>query len=164
MGYIKLACPRTHVWYLKHLPSYIANLLDKPLKELEGLVYAMRKCYPRTISRSRFMNYYREFVGRMGRIRGRRAHGNEWEDRKVGRRKDFWLDVWNWLSILFNKYRAEWMVLCLLPLLPPEVETDHSDRWGKLMSSDINELYRRVIYLNNTLTDLLTTSRSTPEN
>ncbi|GFQ05896.1 DNA-directed RNA polymerase subunit beta [Phtheirospermum japonicum] len=39
MGYIKLACPVTHVWYLKRLPSYIANLLDKPLKELEGLVY-----------------------------------------------------------------------------------------------------------------------------
>lgn len=39
MGYIKLACPVTHVWYLKRLPSYIANFLDKPLKELEGLVY-----------------------------------------------------------------------------------------------------------------------------
>lgn len=39
MGYIKLACPVTHVWYLKCLPSYIANLLDKSLKELEGLVY-----------------------------------------------------------------------------------------------------------------------------
>nr|UDY68416.1 RNA polymerase beta' subunit [Solanum muricatum] len=41
MGYIKLACPVTHVWYLKRLPSYIANLLDKPLKELEGLVYCV---------------------------------------------------------------------------------------------------------------------------
>lgn len=39
MGYIKLACPVTHVWYLKRLPSYIASLLDKPLKELEDLVY-----------------------------------------------------------------------------------------------------------------------------
>lgn len=39
MGYIKLARPVTHVWYLKRLPSYIANLLDRSLKELEGLVY-----------------------------------------------------------------------------------------------------------------------------
>nr|YP_010039889.1 RNA polymerase beta' subunit [Mucuna pruriens]QOY46363.1 RNA polymerase beta' subunit [Mucuna pruriens] len=39
MGYIKLACLVTHVWYLKRLPSYIANLLDKSLKELESLVY-----------------------------------------------------------------------------------------------------------------------------
>ena len=39
MGYIKLACPVTHVWYLKGRPSYIANLLDKSLKELKSLVY-----------------------------------------------------------------------------------------------------------------------------
>lgn len=39
MGYIKLACPVTHIWYLKHLPSCIANILAKPLKELESLVY-----------------------------------------------------------------------------------------------------------------------------
>ncbi|MBA0804871.1 hypothetical protein Gohar_004432 [Gossypium harknessii] len=32
MGYIRLACSVTHVWYLKHLPSYVANILDKPLK------------------------------------------------------------------------------------------------------------------------------------
>ncbi|KAK7260974.1 hypothetical protein RIF29_27277 [Crotalaria pallida] len=38
MGYIKLACPVTHVWYLKRLPSYIANLIDKSLKELEGFM------------------------------------------------------------------------------------------------------------------------------
>nr|VDD36173.1 unnamed protein product [Brassica oleracea] len=46
MGYIKLTCPVTHVWYLKRLPSYIANLLDKPLKELEGLVYCDVGPYP----------------------------------------------------------------------------------------------------------------------
>ncbi|RVW24661.1 DNA-directed RNA polymerase subunit beta' [Vitis vinifera] len=56
----------------------------------------------------------------------------------------------------------EWMVLCLLPVLPPELRPIIQIDGGKLMSSDINELYRRVIYRNNTLTDLLTTSRSTP--
>ncbi|KAK8290116.1 hypothetical protein V6Z11_D07G236300 [Gossypium hirsutum] len=54
------------------------------------------------------------------------------------------------------------MVLCLLPVLPPELRPIIQIDGGKLMSSDINELYRRVIYRNNTLTDLLTTSRSTP--
>jgi DNA-directed RNA polymerase subunit beta' len=39
MGYIRLACPVTHPWYLKRLPSHIGNLLKIPLKELEGLVY-----------------------------------------------------------------------------------------------------------------------------
>ncbi|KAF8376852.1 hypothetical protein HHK36_031436 (chloroplast) [Tetracentron sinense] len=56
----------------------------------------------------------------------------------------------------------ERMVLCLLPVLPPELRPIIQIDGGKLMSSDINELYRRVIYRNNTLTDLLTTSRSTP--
>ncbi|XP_048628707.1 DNA-directed RNA polymerase subunit beta'-like [Brassica napus] len=56
----------------------------------------------------------------------------------------------------------EWMILCLLPVLPPELRPIIQIEGGKLMSSDINELYRRVIYRNNTLTDLLTTSRSTP--
>uniref|UniRef100_A0A3Q7JXC6 Uncharacterized protein n=1 Tax=Solanum lycopersicum TaxID=4081 RepID=A0A3Q7JXC6_SOLLC len=39
MGYIKLACLLTHVWYLKRIPNNIVNLIDKPLKELEGLVH-----------------------------------------------------------------------------------------------------------------------------
>ncbi|PHT59414.1 DNA-directed RNA polymerase subunit beta' [Capsicum baccatum] len=54
------------------------------------------------------------------------------------------------------------MVLCLLPVLPPELRLIIQIDGGKLMISDNNELYRRVIYRNNTLTDLLTTSRSTP--
>ncbi|KAL2923735.1 DNA-directed RNA polymerase subunit beta' [Bienertia sinuspersici] len=51
----------------------------------------------------------------------------------------------------------EWMVLCLLRVLPPELRPIIQINGGKLMSSDINELYRRVIYRNNTLTDLLST-------
>ncbi len=39
MGYIQLACLVTYVWYLKHLPSYITNLLTKLLKELESVIY-----------------------------------------------------------------------------------------------------------------------------
>nr|YP_009975341.1 RNA polymerase beta' subunit [Drypetes indica]QNK04682.1 RNA polymerase beta' subunit [Drypetes indica] len=50
MGYIKLACPVTHVWYLKRFPSYIVNLLDKPIKQLEGLVYR-DVCFARPIGK-----------------------------------------------------------------------------------------------------------------
>ncbi|KAJ8421632.1 hypothetical protein Cgig2_020958 [Carnegiea gigantea] len=55
----------------------------------------------------------------------------------------------------------EWIVLCLLPVLPPELRPIIQIDGGQFMSSDINELYRRVIYRNNTITDLLTTFRST---
>nr|YP_010504495.1 RNA polymerase beta' subunit [Chrysosplenium giraldianum]UXE33212.1 RNA polymerase beta' subunit [Chrysosplenium giraldianum] len=214
MGYIKLACPVTHVWYLKRLPSYIANLLDKPLKELEGLVYcdfsfARPIAKKPTFLRLRGLFEYeiqswkysiplffttqgfdtfrnREISTGAGAIREQLADldlrliidsslveweelgeegstGNEWEDRKIGRRKDFLVRRMELAKhFIRTNIEPEWMVLCLLPVLPPELRPIIQIDGGKLMSSDINELYRRVIYRNNTLNDLLTTSRSTP--
>nr|YP_009143798.1 RNA polymerase beta subunit [Salicornia bigelovii]AIC37183.1 RNA polymerase beta subunit [Salicornia bigelovii]UGY86788.1 RNA polymerase beta' subunit [Salicornia europaea] len=214
MGYIKLACPVTHVWYLKRLPSYIANFLDKPLKELEGLVYcdfsfARPIAKKPTFLRLRGLFEYeiqswkysiplffttqgfdtfrnREISTGASAIREQLADldlrtiidysfaewkelgeegstGNEWEDRKVRRRKDFLVRRMELAKhFIRTNIEPEWMVLCLLPVLPPELRPIIQIDGGKLMSSDINELYRRVIYRNNTLTDLLSTSRSTP--
>nr|YP_009441522.1 DNA-directed RNA polymerase beta' chain [Apostasia wallichii]YP_009938532.1 RNA polymerase beta' subunit [Apostasia ramifera]QNU40225.1 RNA polymerase beta' subunit [Apostasia ramifera]BBB03111.1 DNA-directed RNA polymerase beta' chain [Apostasia wallichii] len=221
MGYIKLACPVTHVWYLKRLPSYIANLLDKPLRELEGLVYCdvggtyLDFYFARSIAKKptflrlrgsfeyeiqswkysiplffttqgfeTFRN--REISTGAGAIREQLANldlriitdnslvewkelgdeesaGNEWEDKKIRRRKDFLVKRIE-LAKHFTRTNVdpERMVLCLLPVLPPELRPIIQIDGGKLMSSDINELYRRVIYRNNTLTDLLATSKSTP--
>nr|YP_009987893.1 RNA polymerase beta' subunit [Paphiopedilum spicerianum]QNL17689.1 RNA polymerase beta' subunit [Paphiopedilum spicerianum] len=215
MGYIKLACPVTHVWYLKCLPSYIANLLDKPLRELEGLVYCDVFSFARSIAKKptflrlrgsfeyeiqswkysiplffttqgfdKFRN--REISTGAGAIREQLADsdlriitdnslvewkelgdkesaGNEWEDKKIRRRKDFLVRRIELAKhFIRTNVDPEWMVLCLLPVLPPELRPIIQIDGGKLMSSDINELYRRVIYRNNTLTDLLATSRSTP--
>nr|QWL17116.1 RNA polymerase beta' subunit [Plantago atrata] len=209
MGYIKLACPVTHVWYLKRLPSSIANLLDKPLKELEGLVYCdfsfarpiMKKP---TFLRLRGLFEYeiqswkysiplffttqgfdtfrnREISTGAGAIREQLADldlriildnslvewkelgeegptGDEWEDRKVRRRRDFLVRRMGLAKhFILSNIEPEWMVLCLLPVLPPELRPIFQIDGGKLMSSDINELYKRVICRNNTLTDLLTT-------
>nr|YP_010279575.1 RNA polymerase beta' subunit [Blyxa aubertii]UDZ61135.1 RNA polymerase beta subunit [Blyxa japonica]UKG21468.1 RNA polymerase beta' subunit [Blyxa aubertii] len=214
MGYIKLACPVTHVWYLKRLPSYIANLLDKPLKELEGLVYcdfsfarpitkkptflrlrglfeyeiqSWKYSIPLFFTTQGFETFRnREISTGAGAIREQLADldlriiidnslvewkelgdeestGNEWEDRKIRRRKDFLVRRMELAKhFIRTNVEPEWMVLCLLPVLPPELRPIIQIDGGKLMSSDINELYRRVIYRNNTLTDLLTTSRSTP--
>nr|YP_009130033.1 RNA polymerase beta [Campynema lineare]AJV88502.1 RNA polymerase beta [Campynema lineare] len=214
MGYIKLACPVTHVWYLKRLPSYIANLLDKPVKELEGLVYcdfsfarpiakkptflrlrgsfeyeiqSRKYSIPLFFTTQGFETFRnREIFTGAGAIREQLADsdlriiidnslvewrelgdeestGNEWEDRKIRRRKDFLVRRMELAKhFIRTNVEPEWMVLCLLPVLPPELRPIIHIDGGKLMSSDINELYRRVIYRNNTLTDLLTTSRSTP--
>uniref|UniRef100_UPI0030FEC6A1 RNA polymerase subunit beta' n=1 Tax=Dactylicapnos macrocapnos TaxID=54427 RepID=UPI0030FEC6A1 len=212
MGYIKLACPVTHVWYLKRLPSYIANLLDKPLKKLEGLVYCdfsfarvvakkptflrLRGSFEYEIQSRKysiplffttqgfdtFRN--REISTGASAIREQLADpdlrliidyslvewkdlgaegttGNEWEDRKIGRRKDFLVRRMQLAKhFIRTNVEPERMVLCLLPVLPPELRPIIQIDGGKLMSSDINELYRRVIYRNNTLTNLL--KRSTP--
>nr|YP_010040222.1 RNA polymerase beta' subunit [Dendrobium densiflorum]QOZ39523.1 RNA polymerase beta' subunit [Dendrobium densiflorum] len=214
MGYIKLTCPVTHVWYLKRLPSYIANLLDKPLRELEGLVYcdfsfarsiakkptflrlrgsfeyeiqSWKYSIPLFFTNQGFETFRnREISTGAGAIREQLADsdlriitdnslvewkelgdeesaGNEWEDKKIRRRKDFLVRRIELAKhFLRTNVDPEWMVLCLLPVLPPELRPIIQIDGGKLMSSDINELYRRVIYRNNTLTDLLATSRSTP--
>nr|ADD31176.1 RNA polymerase beta' subunit protein [Euonymus americanus] len=214
MGYIKLACPVTHVWYLKRLPSFIANLLDKSIKELEGLVYcdfsfarpiakkptflrlrgsfeyeiqSWKYSIPLFFTTQGFDTFRnREISTGAGVIRDQladldlriiieyslvewnelgeeRPMDNEWEDRKVVRRKDFLVRRMELAKhFLRTNIEPEWMVLCLLPVLPPELRPIIQIDGGKLMSSDINELYRRVIYRNNTLADLLTTSRSTP--
>nr|YP_010539375.1 RNA polymerase beta' subunit [Coelogyne chinensis]UYF13505.1 RNA polymerase beta' subunit [Coelogyne chinensis]WIW42193.1 RNA polymerase beta' subunit [Coelogyne chinensis] len=214
MGYIKLTCPVTHVWYLKRLPSYIANLLDKPLRELEGLVYcdfsfarsiakkptflrlrgsfeyeiqSWKYSIPLFFTTQGFETFRnREISTGAGAIREQLADsdlriitdnslvewkelgdeesaGNEWEDKKMRRRKDFLVRRIELAKhFLRTNVDPERMVLCLLPVLPPELRPIIQIDGGKLMSSDINELYRRVIYRNNTLTDLLATSRSTP--
>nr|AYW12048.1 RNA polymerase beta [Burmannia disticha] len=218
MGYIKLACPVTHVWYLKRIPSYIANILDKPLKELEGLVYcdvyldfSLAKPISKnpTFLRLRGLFEYeiqswkysiplffttqgfdtfrnREISTGASAIREQLADsnlriiidnslvewkelddeesdGNEWEDIKIRRRKNFLVRRIELAKhFIRTNIEPKRMVLCLLPVLPPELRPIIQIDGGKLMSSDINELYRRVIYRNNTLNDLLTTSRSTP--
>ncbi|YP_006460344.1 RNA polymerase beta (chloroplast) [Vigna unguiculata] len=216
MGYIKLACVVTHAWYLKRLPSYIANLLDKPLKELESLVYGDVSFARPVVKKPTFLRLRgsfeyeiqswkhsiplffttrgfdifrnREISSGAVAIREQLAdldlriimdysliewkelgkegspdNENEWEDRKVGRRKNFLVRRIELAKhFIRTNIEPEWMVLCLLPVLPPELRPIIQIDGGKLMSSDINELYRRVIYRNNTLIDLLTTSRSTP--
>nr|GEU29925.1 RNA polymerase beta chain, chloroplastic [Tanacetum cinerariifolium] len=57
----------------------------------------------------------------------------------------------------------KWMVLRLLPVIPPKLRPIYHIDKDKLVTSDINEIYRRIIYRNNTLTDLLTKSIATPE-
>nr|QFG71339.1 RNA polymerase subunit beta' [Mammillaria huitzilopochtli] len=215
MGYIKLACPVTHVWYLKRLPSYIANFLDKPLKELEGLVYydfsfARPIVKKPTFLRLRGLFEYenqswinsiplffttqgfdtfrnREISTGAGAIRELLADldlrtiidysfaewkelgeeeptGNEWEDLKVRRRRDFLVRRMKLAKhFIRTNIEPEWMVLCLLPVLPPELRPIIQIDGGKLMSSDINELYARVIARNNIITDLLKPIKFTPK-
>nr|YP_010209428.1 RNA polymerase beta' subunit [Linum lewisii]UBA16878.1 RNA polymerase beta' subunit [Linum lewisii] len=213
MGYIKLAYPVTHVWYLKRLPSYIANLLDKPLKELESLVYcdlscarpvakkptflrlrgsfeyetqSWKKSIPRFFTPRGFGAFRnREISTGAGGIREELADldlrimidyslvewkelgeegptGNEWEDRKVGRRKNFLVRRIELAKhFIQTNIKPEWMVLCLLPVLPPELRPlVHVPE--EVRGSDINELYRNVIYRNNILTNLARTKKATP--
>nr|YP_010286785.1 RNA polymerase beta' subunit [Hydrocharis dubia]UKT60901.1 RNA polymerase beta' subunit [Hydrocharis dubia] len=212
MGYIKLASPVTHVWYLKRIPSYIANLLDKPLKDLEGLVYSdfsfarsitkkptflrlrglfqyeIRSCkydIPFFFSTPGLRIFQSREVSTGARaIREQLADSNlqiimdkslvEWkelvdegstgdelQDKSIRRRKDFLLRRMQLAKhFIQTNVEPEWMVLCLLPVLPPELRPMVQIDDSKLISSDINELYKRVILRNNTLTFYLRRSGS----
>nr|YP_010488522.1 RNA polymerase beta' subunit [Japanobotrychium lanuginosum]UAT96949.1 RNA polymerase beta' subunit [Japanobotrychium lanuginosum] len=220
MGYIKLACPVTHAWYLKRLPSCIANLLAKPLKELESLVYcgitypnlflagpvankptslrlrglfdyedqSWKDILPSFPSTRGFEAFQSREIATGGDAVGKqlassdlqivmdRAHsewkglakqestGNEWEDRRIRRRRDFLIRrVRLAKHFLHTDVKPEWMVLSLLPVLPPELRPMIELFGGELITSDLNELYRRVIYRNNTLIDFLLRSEFAPE-
>nr|QWW92174.1 RNA polymerase beta' subunit [Acrolejeunea sandvicensis] len=215
MGYIELACPVTHIWYLKRLPSCIANLLAKPLKELESLVYcdlfiarpivnekptllklkglfkyedqSWRDVFPRFFSYAGFEIFQNREIATGGDaikkqltslnlqnvinqahsqwkdFAEQKSTGNLWEDRKIQRQKDLLIRRIKLAKHFFQtNIKPEWMVLSTLPVLPPELRPMIELGEGELIMSDLNELYRRVIYRNNTLLDFLARSDSTP--
>jgi DNA-directed RNA polymerase beta' subunit len=85
-----------------------------------------------------------------------------WEDETIRRRKDFLVGRMKLAKhFLRTNIEPKWMVLCLLPVLPPEPRPIvQLGEGGLITSSDLNELYRRVINRNNTLTNLLARSGS----
>ena len=94
---------------------------------------------------------------------GQRSTGNDWEDRKIQRRKDLLIRRIDLAKYFIQtNIKPEWMILSILPVLPPELRPMIELGEGELITSDLNELYRRVIYRNNTLLDFLARSDSTP--
>lgn len=92
-----------------------------------------------------------------------KSTGNEWEDRKIQRRKDLLIRrIKLAKQFLQTNIKPEWMVLSLLPVLSPELRPMIELGEGELITSDLNELYRRVIYRNNTLIDFSSRNGSTP--
>ncbi len=183
MGHIELAAPVAHIWFLKSLPSRISILLDVTLKELEKILYfeAYIITDPGMSPFSRYETlseeqYYKaldeygedSFTAMIGaeavkellskldlneiknQLRAEIAEVNSDTKRKklVKRLKlveDF-LDSGN---------NPEWMILDVLPVIPPEIRPLLMLDGGRFATSDLNELYRRVINRNNRLRRLL---------
>jgi DNA-directed RNA polymerase subunit beta' len=92
-----------------------------------------------------------------------KSTGNHWEDRKIQRRKDLLIRRIKLAKhFIQTNIKPEWMVLSVLPVLPPELRPMIELGEGELITSDLNELYRRIIYRNNTLLDFLARNDSTP--
>ena len=182
MGHIDLASPVAHIWYLKSLPSRMGLMLDMSLREIERVLYfeayAVIDPGMTELERGQMLteeNYHEaleqygdEFEARMGAeaIREllksidiedevntlREAVPNttsETKLRKLTKRLKL-------LEAFMNSgNRPEWMVLQVLPVLPPELRPLVPLEGGRFATSDLNDLYRRVINRNNRLKRLL---------
>ncbi|GAB1720127.1 MAG: DNA-directed RNA polymerase subunit beta' [Nitrosospira sp.] len=182
MGHIELASPVAHIWFLKSLPSRLGMVLDMTLRDIERVLYfeayvvtdpgmtPLNRCQLLTDDdyRAKTEEYGDDFRASMGAegIRDLLANlnirveidnlrremgttGSETKMKKISKR----------LKVLeaFNKsgIKPEWMVLAVLPVLPPELRPLVPLDGGRFATSDLNDLYRRVINRNNRLKRLL---------
>ena len=180
MGHIDLAAPCAHIWFLKSLPSRLGLVLDMTLRDIERVLYfeAYVVTDPGMTPLKKFSimseddydakrkEYGDEFIAKMGaegikdllesididmsieRLRGDLT-GSEVKVKKNAKR----------LKVLeaFKKsgIKPEWMVLEVLPVLPPDLRPLVPLDGGRFATSDLNDLYRRVINRNSRLRRLL---------
>lgn len=182
MGHIDLASPVAHIWFLKSLPSRIALLLDMTLRDIERVLYfeSFVVLDPGTTELERgqlltddgyveaVKEYGDEFVAKMGaeavfellklidlkeevsRLR-KEIHATDSETKIKKFSKRFKVIE----SLMNSNNRPEWMIMTVLPVLPPELRPLVPLDGGRFAASDLNDLYRRVINRNNRLRRLL---------
>ncbi len=178
MGHITLAAPVAHIWLLKSLPSKIGSLLDMSLKELERVLYFesyivlssdIPELQPGTILNDDSYNRFREQFGErfevgigaeaiQRRLAGLDLHalsnglreemGNTKSEAK---RKKLGKQLRIVEAFKDSGNRPEWMILNVIPVLPPDLRPLVPLDGGRFATSDLNDLYRRVINRNNRL-------------
>lgn len=182
MGHIELASPVAHIWYLKSLPSRMGLMLDMTLREIERVLYfeAYVVIDPgmTELERGQLMTeetyleameqYGDEFDARMGAEAVRELlmstnvkeevdtlRGEIPETKSETKLKKMTKRLKLLESFMSSGNKPEWMVLKVLPILPPELRPLVPLDGGRFATSDLNDLYRRVINRNNRLKRLL---------
>jgi len=188
MGHIELAVPVSHIWFFKCSPSRIGLVLDKTASELERVLYYEDYMvldpgdtplkYMQLLSESEYYEalekYGESFEAIMGAKAVRQALGQVnlealMQDLEVQientRSKQTRKKITKRMKIAdgfrISASRPEWMVLDCLPVIPPELRPLVPLEGGRFATSDLNDLYRRVINRNNRLKNLL--SLKTPD-
>ncbi|ROR34818.1 DNA-directed RNA polymerase subunit beta' [Inmirania thermothiophila] len=182
MGHIELASPVVHIWFLKSLPSRIGLLLDMTLRDIERVLYfeAFVVIDPglTQLERGQLLTdeayleaieeYGDEFDARMGaeavlellrtldlEAEARRLREEIEQTNSEGKTKKLAKRLKLIESFIESGNRPEWMVLTVLPVLPPDLRPLVPLDGGRFATSDLNDLYRRVINRNNRLKRLL---------
>ena len=183
MGHIELAAPVAHIWYLKSLPSRLGLLMDMTLKDIERVLYfeaflvtdpgntplVKKQLLTEDMYFDALDEYGEdEFVAKMGaegiqdvlkEVQLEKEAANLREEalstksqtklKKINKRLKL-VD-----SLIQSGNKPEWMVLDVLPILPPDLRPLVPLDGGRFATSDLNDLYRRVINRNNRLARLL---------
>lgn len=183
LGHIELASPCSHVWFFKGLPSRIGHLLDITLRDLEKILYfelyivvdpgdvpglKEKDLLPDDRYRELMRDYPHQFVAKMGaeaikellmkveveelvtELRQKmREETSQQKKLKYSKR----LKVAN--SFMKSGNNPEWMILDVIPVIPPELRPLVPLDGGRFATSDLNDLYRRVINRNNRLKKLM---------
>ena len=183
MGHIELAVPVSHLWFFKCAPSRLATLLDISAKRLESVLYyesyivvepgedtglELGQIISEDEYRENLEKFGETFTAKMGAegVRDILAKINLEEQlerleiemdktrSKLTRKK-----LTKWMKILdsfrTSRTRPEWMILEVLPVIPPDLRPLVPLDGGRFATSDLNDLYRRVINRNNRLKNLL---------
>ncbi len=182
MGHIELAAPVAHIWYLRGIPSRMSLLLNVPPKNLEEVVYFVswivtdpgdtKLAYKQILSEKE----YREnnaiygpgsFVAQTGAEAVKTlleqvdveaeysAIMQELEKANGDKRKKLIKRLETVDAFRNSDNRPEWMVMTVLPVIPPDLRPMLQLDGGRFATSDLNDLYRRVITRNNRLKKLL---------
>ncbi|MEM7769983.1 MAG: DNA-directed RNA polymerase subunit gamma [Cyanobacteria bacterium P01_E01_bin.6] len=187
MGFIKLAAPVTHVWYLKGIPSYMAILLDMPLKDVEQIVYfnayvvldpgnADNLSYKQLLTEDQWIEIEDQLYSEDSKLTGvevgigAEAIQRLLEDLKLEEiaeklREEIATAKGQKRAKLIKRLRVvdnfvatqsqpDWMVLSSIPVIPPDLRPMVQLDGGRFATSDLNDLYRRVINRNNRLARL----------
>jgi DNA-directed RNA polymerase subunit beta' len=187
MGYIKLAAPVAHVWYLKGIPSYIAILLDMPLRDVEQIVYfnayvvldpgnAENLTYKQLLTEDQWIEIEDQLYDEDAQLSGvevgigAEALQQLLQDMELDTvaeklREDIANSKGQKRAKIIKRLRVidnfiatgsktEWMVLDVIPVIPPDLRPMVQLDGGRFATSDLNDLYRRVINRNNRLARL----------
>ncbi len=183
MGHIELAAPVSHIWFMKSLPSRIATLLDMTIKNLEKVLYFEQFIVVEPgltdlkkgeiISEEQYIDYQDEY----GEDSFSAAIGAEaieqmllsidlesdYEQLKIDltetkselKKTKITKRLKLIESFILSKNKPEWMIMRVLPVIPPELRPLVPLDGGRFATSDLNDLYRRVINRNNRLKRLI---------
>ncbi len=180
MGHIELAAPVSHIWFFKGVPSRMGLVLDMSPRDLEEILYFVSYVVinpgnaplekKQTLSEKEYRAYYEKYGSSFQVGMGAEAIGkllkevnlekeiadikNELQE-SLGQRRTRLLKRLEILdSFHHSGNRPEWMIFKILPVIPPELRPMIQLDGGRFATSDLNDLYRRVINRNNRLKKL----------